>query len=382
MSSLRGKVAIVGAADTPVGKVPQLSATALCAEAARLALEDAGIAKDQVDGLVTCNSMAEPYLYHAEALAEYLQIFPRYCVSANAGGGTTFSGIRQAAAAIATGACSTVVVALADTLRTGLSREQAMKLQRTPSSAVDYRVRFQNDLERIRLHNDFIAGESALVVGAQKWWEQVNPVFEIQSTDLSIAVPYPALSSWSVGGPISIVSQDALTVAQASVASITVGPDPYVEQVVVLASFDGADGQTTGITNEINGAEWTMLFGTQIDTAQSKFGGASLLCSTLNPGFSLGGAYLAYNPNMDAPTDMTLDLWFRPTATDLSASNVLASRWYSLDPGARSWLLRTPMIFRPAGWSPIRGITSACRRLTARSAWALTAPKLAAGWRR
>lgn len=129
MSSLRGKVAIVGAADTAVGKVPDLGAMALCAEATRLALDDAGIGGDQVDGLVTCNSMAEPYMYHAEALAEYLQIFPRYCVSANAGGGTTFASIRQAAAAIVSGACSTVVVALADRLRTGLSREQAMKMQ-------------------------------------------------------------------------------------------------------------------------------------------------------------------------------------------------------------------------------------------------------------
>jgi acetyl-CoA acetyltransferase len=129
MSSLSGKVAIVGAADTPVGKLPHVSATALCAEAVRLALQDGGISKSQVDGLVTCNSMAEPYMYHAEAIAEYLQIFPRYCVSANAGGGTTFAGIRQAAAAIATGACNTVVVALADCLRTGLSREQAMKMQ-------------------------------------------------------------------------------------------------------------------------------------------------------------------------------------------------------------------------------------------------------------
>jgi len=129
MFPLRGKVAIVGAADTAVGKLPHTSATALCVEAICRALEDAGISKDQVDGLVTCNSMAEPYMYHAEAIAEYMQIFPRYCVSANAGGGTTFSGIRQAAAAIATGACRTVVVALADCLKTGLSREQAKKMQ-------------------------------------------------------------------------------------------------------------------------------------------------------------------------------------------------------------------------------------------------------------
>jgi len=129
MDPLRGKVAIVGAADTAVGQRPDLGATALCAEAVRLAVADAGIDLEQVDGLVTCNSMAEPYMYHAEAVAEYLQMFPRYCISANAGGATTFSGIRHAAAAILTGACNTVVVALADCLRTGLSREQAKKIQ-------------------------------------------------------------------------------------------------------------------------------------------------------------------------------------------------------------------------------------------------------------
>ncbi|MEC7803673.1 MAG: thiolase family protein, partial [Pseudomonadota bacterium] len=103
VKTLRGQVAIVGAADTAVGKVPQLGATQLCIDAARRALEDAGITKDQVDGLVTCNSMVEPYMYHSEAIAEYLQIFPRYCISIGAGGGSTFSILHHAASAIATG---------------------------------------------------------------------------------------------------------------------------------------------------------------------------------------------------------------------------------------------------------------------------------------
>ena len=127
--SLRGQAAIVGTADTKVGKVPHLGATALCAEAALRALADAGIAKDQIDGLVTCNSMAEPHVYHAEAIAEYLQIFPRYCVTAAAGGGTTFSVLQNAVSAIATGVCKTVLISMADSLRSGLSREQAMTLQ-------------------------------------------------------------------------------------------------------------------------------------------------------------------------------------------------------------------------------------------------------------
>ena len=129
MSSLRGKVAIVGAADTEVGKVPHLSATQLCVDAALRALDDAGIGKDQIDGLVTCNSMAEPYMYHAEMIAEYMQIFPSYCISVGAGGGTTFSILHHAASAIATGMCQTVLISMADSLSSGLSREQAMAMQ-------------------------------------------------------------------------------------------------------------------------------------------------------------------------------------------------------------------------------------------------------------
>jgi len=128
-ASLRGKVAIVGAADTEVGKVPHMTPMQLCADAVLRALADAGLGKDDVDGLVTCNSMAEPYMYHAEAAAEYLQIFPRFCIGVGAGGGTTFSILHHAASAIVNGICETVVVVMADSLRTGMSRERAMVTQ-------------------------------------------------------------------------------------------------------------------------------------------------------------------------------------------------------------------------------------------------------------
>jgi acetyl-CoA acetyltransferase len=128
-ASLRGRTAIVGAADTEVGVIKHMGATQLCIEAILRALSDAGIEKGEVDGLVTCNSMAEPYMYHAEAIAEYLQIFPRYCVSVGAGGGTTFTALHQAASAIASGICHTVVVAMADSLRSGMTRERALAMQ-------------------------------------------------------------------------------------------------------------------------------------------------------------------------------------------------------------------------------------------------------------
>ena len=125
--SLKNRVAIVGAADTEVGAVPHLSATQRYVKAAKLALADAGITKDEVDGLVTCVSFVEPYMYHAEMIAEYMQIFPRYCMTAPSGGGTTIAMIHHAASAIATGMCHTVLITMADSQLSGLSRTKAIE---------------------------------------------------------------------------------------------------------------------------------------------------------------------------------------------------------------------------------------------------------------
>ena len=141
MSSLRGQVAIVGAADTAVGKLPGATPMALAAQAALAAIEDAGLGLQDVDGLVTCNAMAAPLMYPGEALAEYLQIFPRFCIGVGAGGGTTFSILHHAASAIVNGICETVVVTMADCLRTGMTREQSLQMQ-SSSSHPDYEAPF------------------------------------------------------------------------------------------------------------------------------------------------------------------------------------------------------------------------------------------------
>jgi len=125
--TLKNKVAIVGAADTEVGVVPNLSATQLYVKAAKLALEDAGITKADIDGLVTCTSFVEPFMYHAEMIAEYMQIFPRYCMTVPSGGGTTLAIMHHAASAIATGLCHTVLITMADSQVSGLSRDKAIE---------------------------------------------------------------------------------------------------------------------------------------------------------------------------------------------------------------------------------------------------------------
>lgn len=129
MSTLRGQLAIVGATDTAVGIVPDRSPTELCVEAALAALNDAGLQREAVHGLITCNSFAEPIMYHAEAIAEYLRITPSLCMSVNTGGGTTFAVLQYAAAAIRAGLAETILISMADSMHSYMTREQATVVQ-------------------------------------------------------------------------------------------------------------------------------------------------------------------------------------------------------------------------------------------------------------
>ena len=128
-SELRGDFALIGMAESDVGIVPNKSPRELCVQVTLDAIKDAGLTLADVDGLITCNAFAEPIMYHAEAVAEYIGWQPRHCVTVNTGGGTTFMALNMAAAAIQAGMADTIVVAMADSLRSFMTREQAMVVQ-------------------------------------------------------------------------------------------------------------------------------------------------------------------------------------------------------------------------------------------------------------
>src|SRR5256885_12898222 len=82
---MRGRVAIVGAAEADEhGKLPHKSASQLHAEAARNALADAGLGKDDVDAVFSAG------LWMGSETAEYLGIRPRYVDGTQIGGGAFF----------------------------------------------------------------------------------------------------------------------------------------------------------------------------------------------------------------------------------------------------------------------------------------------------
>ena len=75
-SGLNSTCALIGMAESDVGIVPDKTPRELCVQVTLDAVRDAGLTLQEVDGLITCNAFAEPIMYHAEAIAEYLQIFP------------------------------------------------------------------------------------------------------------------------------------------------------------------------------------------------------------------------------------------------------------------------------------------------------------------
>jgi acetyl-CoA acetyltransferase len=127
MRSYRGQVAIVGVGETPVGKVPGRSALWFNAEAARLALEDAGLDKGQVDGVLSAPSFVAPFHRMSVAVSEYLGIQPTFSNTLNVSGATAAASVSVGAAAIHAGLAETVVVCCGDNFLSGLTRDLAVK---------------------------------------------------------------------------------------------------------------------------------------------------------------------------------------------------------------------------------------------------------------
>ena len=110
MNSLRYKAAIVGASETTeLGSIPDKTAFQLHVDASVNAINDCGIDKIEIDGIATTMSPA--------ALAHYLGIIPKWIDNTQVGGTSFLVHVRHAAAAIASGLCETVLVAMAESGR-------------------------------------------------------------------------------------------------------------------------------------------------------------------------------------------------------------------------------------------------------------------------
>lgn len=108
MHALKDRVAVVGVGHTAFGSFPDRSDYGLAAEAFRKALEDCGLHKGEIDGLVCCRL---PYYVR---MGEVLGINPRWTLQTPAHGRMSAMAIVEAMMAIAGGAATCVALLYAN----------------------------------------------------------------------------------------------------------------------------------------------------------------------------------------------------------------------------------------------------------------------------
>lgn len=111
MDTLKRKTAIVGVAESDVGDTPDKTFLQLIAQATKGALDDAGLAKSDIDGFFSAGWLTMESIM----VAEYLGIRPVYSDSTMQGGLAFEFLLQHAAAAISPGLCETALICYGET---------------------------------------------------------------------------------------------------------------------------------------------------------------------------------------------------------------------------------------------------------------------------
>jgi acetyl-CoA acetyltransferase len=198
---LRGKVAVVGVAESDLGEVgPELTPLDLIGQATIRALEDAGLDKSDIDGLFSASAY-----YHLPTLSvgEYLGIRPRYSDATNLGGSSFVSHLLHAASAIEAGLCDVALIAYGSTQRSGGGRLVSGS-EANPYEA-PYGPRYPVSMYALaasrHMHEYGTTREQlAEVAVAAREWAKLNPKAFVRE-DLTVE---DVLSSRTVSSPLSV----------------------------------------------------------------------------------------------------------------------------------------------------------------------------------
>jgi len=196
-----GQVAVVGAAETTgLGVLAEMSMIQLHADAARNAMADAGLRIGDIDGVATAGPLAME-------VSHYLGITPRWLDGTMVGGCSFLLHVRHAAAAIAAGAATTVLVTHGESGRSqvGMSRYAAMSTDsasgqfEAPYGALMPYATFTVPALRFLHERGMSRADLAEVVVAQREWAMANPrafrrkpitVDEVLNSSPPVAYPF------------------------------------------------------------------------------------------------------------------------------------------------------------------------------------------------
>ena len=173
------RICIVGVGESDCGHVPDKSALQLHQDAAKAALADAGLTKDDVDGLFSCGDDWT----HALQVAEYLGLHPGFVDSTQIGGASWELFVEHAVAALRAGMCSVALLVYGSTARSDLKRRRLRDYTPVPRGPAQYEAPYGLTLvgkyalaARRHMHEyGTTRRQLAAVAVAMNQWAQMNP---------------------------------------------------------------------------------------------------------------------------------------------------------------------------------------------------------------
>ena len=218
--SLRGRAAIVGVAESDLGEVgPGFTPLDLIGQATSRALEDAGLEKQDVDGLFSASAY-----HHMPTLSvgEYLGIRPRYSDATSMGGSSFVAHLFHAAAAIDAGLCEVALIAYGSTQRSAGGR--LVSGSETLPYEAPYRPRYPVSMYALaasrHMHEYGTTREQlAEVAVAAREWAKLNPRAFVRG-DLSVG---DVLDSRMVSSPLTVLDCCLVTDGGGAVLATSAG---------------------------------------------------------------------------------------------------------------------------------------------------------------
>ena len=122
VDGLRAAACVVGAGTAGIGASPGRTSLELLAEAAKVALADAGLRLQDVDGLFANTAV---HSHPALSVAEYLGLSPKFSESSSIGGSSFVAYALTAAMALKAGLCDVALICYGSNQRSALGRLQA-----------------------------------------------------------------------------------------------------------------------------------------------------------------------------------------------------------------------------------------------------------------
>ncbi len=181
LKDLRGKIAIVGVGTAGCGEAHGMSDLEILGQAAKAALDDAGLALKDVDGLCTANLNAAMWPLN---VVEYLGIRPKFVEGTNVGGAAFVAHQLPAMLALDAGVCDVVLVCYGSTQRTSTFGRKERGAARTLLDPDPYQGPYQpfnppSSYALIAARHMYQYGTTrrhlAEVAVAARKWAQLNP---------------------------------------------------------------------------------------------------------------------------------------------------------------------------------------------------------------